>query len=324
MAQADFTAIIDIENLHGNGVSFTEGDIVDVLDALIGDFGDVAESLFVINSDEESEGDERGDDSCIGLANLYICSEVEDDLFRALHCIGIHRGDVDNAVISHFADVDLHAGLFLDCADLFATRTDDDTDLAAFDFHRLDARCMRGHLLFGFWADGKHGAQNVCSALFCLRESFLHDLDRDAFDFDVHLERGEAFGVSSDLKVHIAERIFCTEDVGKDRKIVAFQHESHCDARYRTADWYARFHECEAAAADRSHRGGAVRFEDIGLDSNHVGELVLAWQNRQQRAFREFTVTHFAAARGADTAHFADGKGREEVLQVEALGIFAL
>ena len=61
--------------------------------------------------------------------------------------------------------------------------------------------------------------QDVRAPFFRLRESCFHDGDGDPFDFDVHLEGGDAVFVACDFEVHVAERIFCAEDVGEDRDI---------------------------------------------------------------------------------------------------------
>ena len=48
-------------------------------------------------------------------------------------------------------------------------------------------------------------------------------VDRDARDFDVHLNRGDPVDRSGDFEVHLAQRVFQTLDVGEDRVLLAVQ-----------------------------------------------------------------------------------------------------
>ena len=62
-----------------------------------------------------------------------------------------------------------------------------------------------------------HLAQDVEPALARLLERLLHDLEVEALDLDVHLDRGDALLGAGDLEVHVAEVILGAEDVGEDR-----------------------------------------------------------------------------------------------------------
>ena len=96
---------------------------------------------------------------------------------------------------------------------------------------------------------------------------------RDAGDLDVHLQRGDAVGGAGDLEVHVAEVILGALDVGQHDVVVALLDQAHRDARDRRLDRHAGVHQRERRAADRGHRGGAVRLEDLGDDAHRVREL---------------------------------------------------
>ena len=99
---------------------------------------------------------------------------------------------------------------------------------------------------------------------------------RDARDLDVHLQRGDAVLGAGDLEVHVAEVVLVAEDVGEHLEAIAFLDQAHRDAGDRRLDRHARVHQREDDAADRGHRAGAVRLEDLGDDAEHVRELVHA------------------------------------------------
>src|SRR5476649_1665790 len=75
-------------------------------------------------------------------------------------------------------------------------------DLEGLDARRVFAElgARRGQCL-------RHLTQDVDAAFLGLAERDLHDLLGDAFDLDVHLERGDAQFGAGDLEVHVAEMI---------------------------------------------------------------------------------------------------------------------
>ena len=76
------------------------------------------------------------------------------------------------------------------------------------------------------------------------------------------------------------------------------------------------------AAANRRHRGRAVRFHDLARDADGVG-IIFERQHRFDGTFRQRAVADFAAARAGNAAGFADGKIREVVVQNEFLFVLA-
>ena len=66
-------------------------------------------------------------------------------------------------------------------------------------------------------------------------------------------------------------------------------------------------------------RARAVGFQNVADHAHGVGELVLAGDQRGQRALGQGAVADFAAAGAAHEADFADAERREVVVQHEAL-----
>src|SRR3546814_19449472 len=67
------------------------------------------------------------------------------------------------------------------------------------------------------------------------------------------------------------------------------------------------------------HRRGAIGLCDVGPDAHRIGELVMVWQHGLQRTPCQLAMTHFAAPRRTEAAHFAARLGRAVIMQPEAL-----
>ena len=114
--------------------------------------------------------------------------------------------------------------------------------------------------------------------------------------------------------------VFVAHDVGdRNPAIVGFFDQSDRDARDRIDDRDARRHETEGAAADGRHRARTVRFENIGNDAHRIGERFRVGHDGLQAAFSERAMAIFASADAAVRLAFADGVGREVVIEHEAL-----
>ena len=167
----------------------------------------------------------------------------------------------------------------------------------------------------------RHLAEDVHPAGARLLERLRHDLRRDAGDLDVHLQRGDALRRAGDLEVHVAVVILGARDVREDGPLAALlvHDEPHRDARDRRLDRHAGVHHRHRAAADRRHRRRAVRLEDVGDEPDGVGELVVAGNDRRERALRQRAVADLAASGAGETAGLADRERREVVVEHEAL-----
>ena len=157
----------------------------------------------------------RRDHAGVDLANLDLFGQARArHPSRAASPSPLTAADVDGAV---FLDVDLRARLFLDLADRLAAWADDRADLFGVDLDRLDARRERrtGRAVARRCVSSILSMMNMRPSLACAR-AFLHDLQRDALDLDVHLQRGDAIRRARDLEVHVAQRVFHALNVGED------------------------------------------------------------------------------------------------------------
>ena len=79
----------------------------------------------------------------------------------------------------------------------------------------------------------------------CLLQRHFHNLLVDAFDLDVHLQGSDTGGGTRDFKVHITQVILITQNISKNRKLIAFLHQTHRDTCDRSLQRYACRHHRE-------------------------------------------------------------------------------
>ena len=170
---------------------------------------------------------------------------------------------------------------------------------------------------------GVHRVEQEETATAGLLQRFAHDLPGDAADLDVHLQGGDAFAGSGDLEVHVAVVVFRSGNVGQDGVVIAFLDQAHGDTGDRCLQRNARVHQRKTCAADRGHRRGAVRLENVRDDADRVGRFFFAGQDGADGALGQCAVADFAAADAGHAARFTDRERREVVVQHEALLLLA-
>jgi len=175
---------------------------------------------------------------------------------------------------------------------------------------------------------GQHLVQDEQAALERLGQRLFENLEGQAVNFDIHLQRGNAVRRARNLEVHVAQVIFDALDVAQDgvaqvlAGYVTIRHETHCDAGNRRLDRHACIHERQRAAADGGHRGRAVGGQRLRHQPQRVREGFLRRDHRFERAFGQRAVADFAAPRAAVGRNFARREGREVVVVHVALGFF--
>src|SRR5207247_6625789 len=181
--QPDAVAV-DFDHLHQDLLAFLDL-VLDLLDAVLGDLGDVQQPLQA--GKDLHEGSEVGDARDlpeIGLARLGLRGDLLDDIDRLHGRALVHRGDVDAGVVLH---VDPAAGPLDDRLDHPSARADHLADLVLVDADREDARRARGDVRARLRARRVHDIKDVHARLARLAQGLLHDRLVDAVDLDVHL-----------------------------------------------------------------------------------------------------------------------------------------
>ena len=185
-------------------------------------------------------------------------------------------GGGEDGDLAGVVDVHGRAGGRGDGLDVLAAGADDEADDVGIDVDLGVLGRVLGELRAGAGEDLGHLAEDVQAAFVGLAHGCAHDVGGEAFDLDVHLDAGDAFGRAGNLEVHVAHGVLVAEDVGEDDELVAFLDEAHGNARHGSADRHARVHEGEAAAAHGGHGGGAVGLEGLGDYADGEGKLSCA------------------------------------------------
>ncbi len=198
--------------LHPNLVTKLN-DVFGLLDAEIGQLADVHQAVFARQEfNERTKVLNRNDFAAIDLADFSLGAHADDGITGNLHALFRHRVDVDRAVI---LDVDLAARLFDKLLDVLATRADEGADLVGVNLDGFNTRSVLAQFLARLSQSLGHLAKDVHARHASALDSLGHDLVRNAGQLEVQLETGDTLLRSSDLAVHIAERIFPPDDVGE-------------------------------------------------------------------------------------------------------------
>jgi hypothetical protein len=158
-----------------------------------------------------------------------------------------------------------------------------------------------------------------------LFDSFECDVEWKTCDLKIKLEACDTFWCTSNLEVHVAEVIFCAEDVSQEHTLgdftilVLFSHEASGDTSTGCCNWHTCIHEREATATNRCHRSRAIRAHHFRDNADRVWELVFWWKDWQEGALCKCTMADFAAPCESETTCFTNRERREVVVQDERL-----
>ncbi len=169
----------------------------------------------------------------------------------------IFRSDLDAADSKGliFINGDGCAGLLLNTLNNLALGTYHRTYhlLRNLDCH--ETRNMR-LIVFTSLGDGVvYYPENVHASVASLIEGFLKHFITQTIALDVHLGCCDTFIRARDLKVHIAEMILVTENVGQDGifHVAGIRNKPHCHTGHRTLHLHAGIEQGKRAAAYRGH-----------------------------------------------------------------------
>src|SRR5258708_5548290 len=251
-AQADATALaVHLDHPHVDLIALVEH-ILDALHALAGrDVGDVQQPIGALRQlDERSEGRRLHDLADVLVADLDLLHHHPHALDERVAELAVGGVDEHLTVV---VDVDLGFELLGEAPDRFAALADQQADLRGIDLDRLDAWRELAELL-GRRADHVgHLAEDERARLFGLRQRVTQDVERDAGDLDVHLQRGDSALGAGDLEVHVAEVVLDAGDIGEDDVVVTLLDEPHRDSRDRPLHRHAPVPHRQRAPPDPGH-----------------------------------------------------------------------
>src|SRR5450830_2071940 len=267
--QLDTAAVVHVQYQHFHFLAFFQ-DVGHFLYASVAQHRDVNQTVLAWQDvDECAEVDDALNLTDVDLADFSFRGDAQDALTSRFSRFLGFAEDLDRAVVF---DVDRSLGLFTDRTNGRAAFTDNITDFVGVDFHRDHGRSIFRQLGTRLSNDLVHLAEDVQARFQGLAQSDFHDLFGDAFDLDVHLQRGHTFGGTGYLEVHVAQVIFVAQDVGQDGELLAFFNQAHGDTGNRCLHWHTSVHQCQGSTADRSHGAGTVGLGDFRHNTDGVRE----------------------------------------------------
>ena len=159
---------------------------------------------------ECAEINQVDDLTVINLADFCFFNDARNPLTRGFDLRDVGRRNLDKTFV---INVDLRAGGGDDFANDLATGTDDVADLRFVDLHGFDTWRMRGQLATRFAQCLGHFTQDMRAACLGLVQCSFKNFAGNTGNLDVHLHRGDAFGRTSYLEIHVAEMIFITQNI---------------------------------------------------------------------------------------------------------------
>ena len=173
-----------------------------------------------------------------------------DDVEDACLCIfdlrRIWRTDGHDADSTVVVDCDVCTSLLLNRVDDLALRADDLTDLVERNGERHDLRCALGDRRARCANRCRHHVENLETCFLRLLQGGGEHIARDSINLGVELQSSDRIRRAGDLEVHVAECVFCTEDVGECGVLAVFEDEAHRDARNGCHDRHTGVHQREA------------------------------------------------------------------------------
>src|SRR6185295_17026586 len=188
-AQLDLSFAVDADDLDEDHVALVDH-VLDALDPMRLELRDVDQAVFAGRDlDEGAERHHATDRTRVDAPDLRIFGDAPDDLPGAV-AVGAAEGR--DADLARILDVDLRTRLGADLLDHLAAGSDDLANLVGVDHHDVDPRRV-GRELRTRLADRRlHLLQHVHPRHPRLLQRARHDVHREPFDLDVHLERGDA------------------------------------------------------------------------------------------------------------------------------------
>ena len=227
---SEATASVTLDELDLHAVTLLDH-VFGLLGAAVAHLGDVEQTLGAGHDfHESSESGRTLDRAFVCRADFGLGGNCLNHLPRAFHRLAANRCDRHKPAV---VDADLGPSLFLDSANRLALGSDQFADLLRIDRHRHDARCVLGEFRPHAWERLVHLAEYVNPSDARLRHRFLHDLEVESLDLDIHLDRRDSLLRPRDLEIHVAEVILGTENVGQDRVTLSFLDQTHRHA----GDW---------------------------------------------------------------------------------------
>src|SRR5690554_5347201 len=315
--QFDTATLIYIQHFDLNHVAFINV-VSDFLNALLRDLRNMQQTFSAWHDFYEcTEVHYTSDTAVVDLAHFRLSDNAFNASHRILCCFAGSAVDLDGAII---IDIDVGASRFGQGTNGRTALTNNVTDLLGVDLDGQQRRRIFAQLITGLRHGLGHFTKNMQTAFTGLVQRRLHDFFVNAFDLDIHLQRGDAISGTGHFKVHVAQVIFIAKNVGENGKALAFLDQTHSNTSNWCFNRYASIHQRQRSTTHRSHGRGTVRLGNFRHYANRVREGRLIWQDSLNTTASQTTVANFTTLRTANHASLTDTVWREVVMQHKAIG----
>ena len=155
-----------------------------------------------------------GDDATfVDLANLDFGAHAFDFAPGDFHALGRYRENLYRPIIFN---VDFATGLIDEPLNILAAGANQHPDLFRIDLQSNNARRIFRNLGARSGQDGGHVPQNLEAGSISLLNGLSHNRQRQSLKLEVQLEAGDPLLRTGDLAIHIAERIFPSNNIGEE------------------------------------------------------------------------------------------------------------
>ena len=153
---------------------------------------------------------------------------------------------------------------------------------------------------------------------------FFHNRTGQTVNLDIHLNGGNTLFRSGDLKVHIAEEIFQTLNIGQHQIILIrlSGNQTARDSGNRLLNRHTGSHQGHTGRTGGSHRCGTVGLHRLGNGTNRIRELFHGRKHRKKGTLCKSTMSDFSSSRSSRSLRLSYGVSREVVLvKIALLGL---
>ena len=255
----------------------------------------------------------------INLARLSLSSNALNHFDSLVSRFAIYCCNEDAASI---VDIDLSTGLVHNLLDGLAAGANNLSNLVRINIDSGNLGSILAELLARLADAFHHLAHDELTATFSLSQSLGKDILVDAINLNIHLDSSDTLFGACYLKVHIAQSILQALDIGQNGEVFAILNQAHSYTSYRSLNGHACIHQGQSACANRAHGGGTIGFQNLGYQTNCIGEFFLRGNYGLQSTLSQCTVTDLATARAAQRLGFAYGIRREIIVVDVTLGFF--
>ena len=193
-----------------------------------------------------------GNGTIVDTSHFHVGGECIDHTLGMFRRFLVGGSDRDGPILVNLDD---RTGLFLDRANILATRSNQGTDLFGIDLELGQLRGVGRNLIPRLANATQHRLEDIHPGDLRLLQRGHNDLLADPVNLEIQLDTGDPVLGTGNLEVHIAEVILVADNVGQQNPlIVRLLHHTDGDTRHRLFDFDASGHQGQRGTTDRGHR----------------------------------------------------------------------